>query len=65
MKKAFNTYKEKIEKAVLDGEIKSLMIDISNDCSDYKLSWEDFLTLRKLLIKRGKKVGNKWIKECF
>lgn len=64
MKKLFNSYKKKIEKVTEDGEIRSLMIGISQDCSAYKLDWDEFMDLRKMLIKRGKEVGNKWIENC-
>lgn len=65
MKKLFNNYKKQIETVTLDRDIKGLMIHISQDCSAYKLGWDDFMTLRKMLIKRGYEVGNKWIMECF
>lgn len=64
MKKTFNNYKKRIETATKDGDIKDLMISISQDCSAYKLGWEEFLTLRKALIERGKAVGNRWIIQC-
>ncbi len=59
MKKTFNNYKKRIETATKYGDIKDLMISISQDCSFYKLSLEEFLTLRKALIDRGKAVGNR------
>ena len=63
-KKHSTTTKKRIETATKDGDIKDLMISISQDCSAYKLSWEEFLTLRKALIERGKAVGNRWIIQC-
>ena len=38
-------YLERIERSTTRGEIESVRIDFSNDCSGYRLDWDEFLVL--------------------
>ena len=51
------TYKKQIKKASTKNECRDLMIRISYDCSAYKLSWEEFMSLRALIQEKGRAFG--------
>ena len=38
-------YLERIERSTTRGEIESVRIDFSNDCSGYRLGWDEFMIL--------------------
>lgn len=60
MKALVKNYELRIQKATKENDIKDLMIGISKDCSSYKLSWEAFMNLRKMIQTKGKQLGVAW-----
>lgn len=52
MSKLFRAYERKIRNTNEDYDLKGLMINISQDCSSYKLGWEEFMTLRKMILNK-------------
>lgn len=38
-------YLKRIERSTTRGEIERVRIDFSNDCSNYRLDWDEFLVL--------------------
>lgn len=64
MKNLIKAYEKRIENAVKENDLKSIMIGISQDCSAYKLSWDAFMNLRKQVKAKGVKLGSKWTALC-
>lgn len=64
MKNLIKTYEKRIENATKENELKDVMINISKDCSSYKLSWDAFMNLRKMVKAKGVKLGSKWTALC-
>ena len=52
MSKLFRAYERKIRNTNEDYDLKGLMINISQDCSAYKLGWEEFMTLRTMILNK-------------
>lgn len=50
-------YERKIEEAKTKNDIKDIIMNISFDCSNYKLSWEEFMKLRKAAQEKGYQLG--------
>lgn len=64
MKNLRKTYERRIAKATNESDIKALMIGISVDCSDYRLSWEEFMNLRELVKAKGRELKVVWGQKC-
>ncbi len=49
-------YLKRIETCTGRNEIEGIRIEFSQDCSDYKLSWEDFMVLYKAQQAKRKEI---------
>lgn len=59
MSKRAETYLRRIESCTNRNEIEGLRIAFSQDCSAYRLSWEDFMVLYEAQQKKRAEIRNK------
>ena len=56
-KRIINAYERRIREAKSKGQVQDLNIEVSQKCSSYDLTWDEFLLLKKKLQRKALDFG--------
>lgn len=56
-KRIINAYERRIREVKSKGHVQDLNIEVSKKCSNYELTWDEFLLLRKKLQRKALDFG--------